>query len=402
MSERVPTSYPLSGSHSSVEAAVRIHRPEIPMLCLRPQVATAEALHFVESFPGDVLYAVKCNPDETLLRALAAGGIRHFDAASIGEVRLVRRLFPWAHIHFMHPVKARSAIRESYAEHGVRTFVLDRDEELTKIVEETGGARDLRLIVRLALGKGNARLDLSGKFGASPEVAVRLLRAAAASGAKVGLSFHVGSQCCDPSAWERAQAQADLVIREAGVPLDVLDVGGGFPVLYPDMQPPPLGEFVAAIRRALARMAVPAGCTLWCEPGRALVAASESLVVQVLAQRGDALYINDGVYGSLSDAGALLHFRYPCHLIPQKPRPPLSLRAFSLFGPTCDSLDRMQGPFMLPADVAEGDWIEIGQLGAYGACLRTAFNGFDDLLRVQVADEPLCAGLSAVQGAAAA
>lgn len=394
-------SFPLSGSYATAAAAVQAHRPEIPMLCLRPPVATTEARRFVDAFPGHVLYAVKCNPDEAILRALVAGGVRHFDAASIGEVRLVRSLFPDAGIHFMHPVKTHAAIREAYFAHGVRDFVLDRGEELAKILQETEGARDLTLIVRLALGRGNARLDLSGKFGAAPDEAAALMRAAHAHGAKVGLSFHVGSQCCDPGAWERAQAQADVVLRASDVPLAVLDVGGGFPVVYPDMQPPPLEDFVAAIRRGLAGMAVPKGCTLWCEPGRALVAASESLVVQVLARRGDALYINDGVYGTLSDAGALLHFRYPCGLIPAAPRPSQPLRAFSLFGPTCDSLDRMEGPFMLPGDVAEGDWIEIGQLGAYGACLRTAFNGFDDMLRVEVADAPLCAGMD-VQGDPAA
>ncbi|MBC7908699.1 MAG: type III PLP-dependent enzyme [Rhodospirillaceae bacterium] len=393
---------PLLGSYSSVPAAVRAHRPEIPMLCLRPAVATAEAAHFVDVFPGDVLYAVKCNPDPTILRALAAGGIRHFDAASINEVSLVRSVFPEARIHFMHPIKARSAIREAYAEHGVRDFALDRAEELTKILEETGGASDLCLVVRLALGKGNARLDLSGKFGATADDAVLLLRNAVDQGAKVGLSFHVGSQCCDPTAWERALAQADAVARKARVPLDVIDVGGGFPVRYPDMQPPPLEEFVAAIRRGVRRMETTETCALWCEPGRALVAASESLVVQVQSRRGDALYVNDGVYGSLSDAGALLHFRYPCRLIRATARDHQPLQSFSLFGPTCDSLDRMQGPFLLPGDVADGDWVEIGQLGAYGACLRTGFNGFDEAVLVEVLDPPLSAGMLDIDSLVAA
>lgn len=372
------------GALSSERAAVQALRPESPMLCLRPAKARKDAARFVEAFSGQVLYAVKCNPDEAVLRALAEGGIGHFDAASIAEVRLVRRLFPDAGIHFMHPVKARSAIREAYAVHGVRDFVLDAAEELGKIVEETDGAKDLRLIVRLGLAKGDARLDLSGKFGASADAAIRLLRDCAAV-ARVGLSFHVGSQCCDPAAWERALAQADAVIRAAGIRLDVLDVGGGFPVAYPDMRPPPLAAFMAAIRRGVARMALPAGCALWCEPGRALVAGCQSLVVRVLGRRGDMLFINDGVYGTLSDAGALA-WRYPCRLIKAAGASHALPHPFGFFGPTCDSLDRMQGPFMLPADVAEGDWIEIGQLGAYGACLRTGFNGFDELLRVEVGE----------------
>lgn len=377
----------LTGHHGalpSVRAAVLALRPDIAMLCLRPAKARKDAARFVEGFPGSVLYAVKCNPDEAVLRALAEGGIRHFDAASIAEVRLVRRLFPDAGLHFMHPVKARSAIREAYAAHGVRDFVLDSAEELGKIVEETDGARDLRLIVRLGLAKGDARLDLSGKFGAPPDAAIRLLRDCAAV-ARVGLSFHVGSQCCDPAAWERALAQADAVIREAGIRLDVLDVGGGFPVAYPDMRPPPLAAFMAAIRRGVARMVLPAGCALWCEPGRALVAGCQSLVVRVMGRRGDMLFINDGVYGTLSDAGALA-WRYPCRLIKAAGASHAALHPFGFFGPTCDSLDRMQGPFLLPADVAEGDWIEIGQMGAYGACLRTGFNGFDELRRVELGE----------------
>ena len=378
----VPLSLP------SVNAAVLAHRPEIPMICLRPALATAEAARFVEAFPGPVLYAVKCNPDEAVLRALAAGGITHFDAASIAEVRLVRRLFPEAHIAFMHPVKARMAIREAYHQHGVRDFVLDSTDELAKIEAETDGATDLRLIVRLGLAKGGARLDLSGKFGAMAEDAVTVLRACAGTARMLGLSFHVGSQCCDPAAWERALCEADTVIRAAGVRLDILDVGGGFPVPYPDMQPPPLGEFMAAIAQGVARMALPEGCVLWCEPGRALVAACQSLVVQVQARRGDVLYINDGIYGTLSDAGAL-GFRYPCRLIKATGFKHGRIGAFSFYGPSCDSLDRMAGPFLLADDAAEGDWIEIGQMGAYGTCLRSGFNGFEDIIRVEVDDTAL-------------
>jgi ornithine decarboxylase len=374
-------------SSSSVAAAILARRPDVPVLCLRPAVAAAAADRFIRAFPGQVLYAVKCNPDPAVLRALADGGIRHFDAASIGEVRLVRGLFPSAAIHFMHPVKSRPAIREAYLRHGVRDFVLDSAAELSKIADETGGARDLGLIVRLGMAPGHARLDLSGKFGATAGEAAALLRACAAGAERVGLCFHVGSQCCDPSAWEQALALAGDVVRQAGVALDIMDVGGGFPVAYPDMRPPPPELFMAAIARGVAGMDLPRTCALWCEPGRALVAAAQSLVVQVQARRGAMLYINDGVYGCLSDAGAL-GFRYPCRLIKARGQSRGRPAAFGFFGPTCDSLDRMRGPFLLPDDVAEGDWIEIGQLGAYGACLRTGFNGFGDVVAIEAGDCP--------------
>jgi ornithine decarboxylase len=374
----------------SVTEAVLTERPDRPMVCRRPQVLAQAAERFVSAFPGLVLYAVKCNPEPAVLRALWAGGVRHFDCASAQEVRLVRGLFPHAHIHFMHPVKARPAIREAWEWHGVRDFVIDSAEELAKVLQETGAARGgLGLVVRLALPRGGALYDLSGKFGAEPDEAVRLLKSARAVAGRVGLCFHVGSQCLDPDAYTRALALAGDVLERAGVAIDILDVGGGFPVSYPDITPPPLDEFIAAIGAGIDALKLPAGTEVWCEPGRALVAAGQSLVVQIEARRGNALYINDGIYGCLSDAGVPA-FRFPCRLIRADAAPASAdLLPFTFFGPTCDSADRMKGPFWLPADAREGDWIEIGQLGAYGTTLRTRFNGFDQVVEVEVRDRPL-------------
>jgi ornithine decarboxylase len=314
-------------------------------------------------------------------------------------------MFADAHIAFMHPVKARGAIRAAFFQHGVSDFVLDSEPELQKILDETAPLAELGLIVRLALPKGKAVLDLSGKFGAEPDEAVRLLRAALPHAARLGVSFHVGSQCLDPLAWRRALALVGEVIRDAGVTIDVVDVGGGFPVAYPDVAPPPLGAFIAEIEDGFDRLGLPAETRLWVEPGRALVAGGGSVVVQVQARRdgetGAALYVNDGVYGSLADAGAL-GFRYPVRVIrPDGVAPSDEMRGFSFFGPTCDSADVMRGPFLLPADVAEGDWIEIGQLGAYGGCLRTGFNGFDRARIVEVRDAPLASLSYAAELAAA-
>jgi len=378
----------------TVDHLVATQRPEEPMHCLRPAAITATARDFVAAFPGAVMYAVKCNPEPAVLRALHAGGVAHFDCASISEVALVRQMFPDAAIHFMHPVKARGAIREAWARHGVRDFVLDSTEELAKILHETaatGVAGELTLIVRLALPKGDARLDLSGKFGAAPDAAAALLRAARGHAARLGVSFHVGSQCLDPLAWRRALAVTGDVIRAAGVIVDIVDVGGGFPVAYPDMEPPALGAFLAEIESGFEALNL-ADAELWAEPGRALVAGGASVVVQVQQRRGDALYINDGVFGSLADAGAL-GFRYPVRLIrPDGAAPDADQMDCRFYGPTCDSADVMNGPFLLPADVSEGDWIEIGLLGAYGGCFRTAFNGFDRARMVEVCDAPLMQG----------
>jgi ornithine decarboxylase len=387
-----------STRRTSVVQAVALHRPEEPMHCVRPGVLADTAHSFVTAFEattasvgrgGDVLYAVKCNPEPAVLRALWAGGVRHFDVASPGEIRLIRQMFPDATLHYMHPVKGRQAIRAAYEQHGVRDFVLDSAEELTKILEETGHAADLGLVIRLGLPKGNAVYDLSGKFGAAMNEAVELLRAARPVAVRVGVSFHVGSQMLDPSAYERALALAGQVIADSGVVIDMLDVGGGFPVSYPGVTPPPLGDFMAAIARGVQALDLPDHCRVWCEPGRALVAPGVSLVVQVVKRRGSELFINDGVYGALSDAG-VPGFRFPARLIrPFEAMTDAADEGFSFYGPTCDSADKMNGPFFLPSDIQAGDWIELGQLGAYGSCLRTAFNGFDQARVVEVADAPL-------------
>ena len=281
---------------------VAILRPEQPLTCLRPAEISRAGAEFVAGFPGDVMYAVKCNPEPAVLQALWAGGVRHFDCASLPEVALVSRLLPDARIRFMHPVKARGAIAQAHAAHGVRDFVLDSAGELAKILDETAHAPELGLIVRIALPAGPAKCDLSGKFGAWPGEAAALLRSARPHCARLGVSFHVGSQCLDPLAWRRAVELAGRIVRASGVAVEVLDVGGGFPVAYPDQAPPPLGAFFAEIEASVDALDMP-GLTLWAEPGRALVASGTSIVVQVQGRRGDALYINDGVFGSLSDAG---------------------------------------------------------------------------------------------------
>jgi ornithine decarboxylase len=381
-----------------VDTLVADLRPSDPLLCLRPTAIADAARRFVAAFPGEILYAVKCNPEPRVLQALWAGGVRHFDCASLAEVKLVRTQLPGAQVHFMHPVKARPAIAEAFERFEVTDFALDYSDELAKIVQETvrvglvGDPPVLGLFVRLALPKGGAVYDLSGKFGAPPEDAARLLRAARPHAARLGVTFHVGSQCLDPAAYERALALAGDVIAASEVPVEIVDIGGGFPVSYPDMAAAPLDAFIAAIERGAA--ALPRNVQLWAEPGRALVAGGGSVVAQVQLRRGEALYINDGVYGNLSDAGAL-GFRFPARRIRlgEAEDGEAKLVDFALFGPTCDSADRMKGPFRLPADTREGDWIELGQLGAYGACLSSRFNGFGGSQLIEVADQPMLPAL---------
>ncbi|MAW82065.1 MAG: decarboxylase [Parvularcula sp.] len=372
----------------SALALVVADRPDLPVHCIRPHAAEKAADWFVRRFPGDVLYAVKANPHPAILDAVYAAGVRWFDVASLPEIELVANRFDDATLAFMHPVKARSAIRKAYFDYGVRIFVLDSRDELQKIIEETGGARDLHLIVRLAVSSDYAAHKLGGKFGATGVEAVSLLQATRAVADELGVSFHVGSQCMRPEAWRVAMAHVGGLIREAGVTVDIVDVGGGFPVAYPGLTPPPLEDYMREIEAAFEEMPVLENADLWCEPGRALCAEAGSHVARVELRKGDALYLNDGAYGALFDA-AHDGLVYPVKLLREKGSPRRPLRPFKLYGPTCDSIDVMEGPFMLPADIGEGDYIEFGLTGAYGSALATKFNGFGEYVEAQVADAPM-------------
>jgi ornithine decarboxylase len=343
---------------------------------------------FQDNFKGDVLYAVKANPSPWVVKTLWDSGVRAFDVASIPEIELVAENAPGARMAFMHPVKSRGAITRAYFDFGVKTFALDTHEELEKILDATGGARDLNLMVRLAVQAEGAAYTLSGKFGVSPDQAPSLLLAARrATEQLMGVSFHVGSQCMRPTAYQAAMAQASRALVRAGVFADVVDVGGGFPSVYPGMVPPALADYVDSIHRGFEEMKVHETTELWCEPGRALVAEASSILAKVELRKGDALYLNDGSYGSLFDA---THTKWPFPVKLQRDAESSpELKPFRFYGPTCDSIDHMPGPFWLPEDVREGDYVEIGMLGAYGVAMNTRFNGYGDTDLAEVGDAPM-------------
>lgn len=375
-------------SYNSPDSAVKHLQPEQPVIMYRPHALKRAVDTFLHGFKGDVMFAVKTNPDEHVLKDLWANGIRRFDAASLQEVAMVRGLFPDAEIFFMHTVKSRKAIREAYFTYGVRHFSLDCQDELGKILAETGYADDLGLHVRLAIPNTYAELALTDKFGAAQTEAAALLTNVRAVAAHAGVCFHVGSQCMHPDAYKLAIKLAKQVVKAANVRIDSFDVGGGFPSIYPGMTPPPMADYFAAIHEATRDIVRQHGCTLLAEPGRALVAESGSVLVRVELRKGNFLYINDGTYGSLFDAG-VPKWLYPCKLLNRKTATD-EVEGFSLYGPTCDTMDFMKGPFMLPTDIQEGDYIEIGQLGAYGRTMGTRFNGFSVASApIMVKDEPL-------------
>jgi len=357
-----------------VTAMIRAMTPSYPVYCIHPDVLRATAERFVRTFPGRVLYAVKCNPHPKILQILYDAGIRHFDTASLAEIAQVREQFRDAGAYFMHPVKARAAIRTAYEVYGIRHFVVDHATEMTKVLDETGG-EGVTVIVRIATPAAGAAYDLSKKFGIRPSEAPALLKEAKSWGCQTGLSFHVGSQCLVPRAYKTALEMVGDVLEAAKVDLHMLDVGGGFPAAYQGVQMPPLESYMDDINDGLARLNLRRDCVVMCEPGRAMVADGMSLVTQVLLRKEDQVYINDGIYGSLSEM-VTARVQMPVRAIRLKGGLSGASMDFSIAGPTCDSLDILPFTFHLPEDLVEGDWIEIGMVGAYGNALRTNFNGF--------------------------
>lgn len=332
------------------------------------------ASKFLNGFPGTCLYAAKANPHPALLRLLWAAGLRNFEVASIREVEALRRDFPTATLYFMHPVKSRQAIRRAY-ELGVRHFAFDSQDELRKIRQETGHAEDLKLMLRLVVPQKGSAYPLDSKFGATLMEAPLLLTYAQQIAEKVGVTFHVGSQCLEVEAYTNAIRSIAEMLDGCGLKIDMIDVGGGFPVPYPGMEPAPLQDYFDAIGKALKDHGF-GDLEVFCEPGRALVAAGGAVAVRVELRRGQSLYLNDGYYGALFDLGQL-GWRYPVELYRAgRLHVPSENSLFQLYGPTCDSVDKMKECLSLPDDVCEGDWIIFRHLGAYGYAMQTRFNGF--------------------------
>ena len=363
-------------------------KPDYPVYCIRPDSKKRSTEFFKRNFPGKVLYAVKTNPNEKVLKHIINNGIEDFDVASINEIKLIKKIKPDANLYFMHTVKNREDISRAYFELGVKHFSLDSKDELQKILEATKRAKDLCLYVRIAISNEHAEIDLSKKFGASSSEALGLIRLCKEHAKKIGISFHVGSQCMHKISFSKAINEIGSIIKKTKIIPDVINVGGGFPSVYPDLNPEPLKNYIDEIKKALKNLKLSNVPEIICEPGRALVAESGSTIVKINLRKKQKLYINDGTYGSLFDAG-VPNFILPSRMIANGRIQSKKLTSFSFYGPTCDSLDYMKGPFLLPNNIKEGDYIELGQLGAYALTFRTKFNGFYSNEIFELHDEPI-------------
>lgn len=358
---------------------LRAHSPEEPVLFFAPRILQATAQRFVEGFPGLVTYAVKANPEEEVILNLAAAGVRGFDVASVPEIRMVSRLVPGAAMHYNNPVRARHEIVAAVAA-GVCSWSVDSRSELDKLIALVP-AEGMEIAVRFKLPVAGAAYDFGAKFGATEADAVALLRKVAEAGFIPALTFHPGTQCTDPAAWESYIATAARIATEAGVRIARLNVGGGFPSHRLEALAPALEPIFAAIRRATDAAFSPAERpALVCEPGRGMVAESFSLLTRIRAIRDDThVFLNDGVYGALAELPMIGVIDRVAALSPEGVRRSGKPRERIVFGPTCDSVDRLPGTLPVPGDTDEGDYILFHGMGAYSLPTSTQFNGFGGL-----------------------
>ena len=371
-----------------VDELVNELKPDCPVYCIRPESIKKSTKFFKDNFPGTVLYAVKTNPNEKVIKQIISNGIEDFDVASLNEIKLIKKIKPEANLYFMHTIKSKNSIASAYFDYGVKNFALDNKDELRKILEATNQAKDLNLYVRIAISNEHAEIDLSRKFGALPSEALGLVRLCKEHSKKLGISFHVGSQCMHKISYSKGIREIGNIIKKTKIIPDIINVGGGFPSLYPDLNPEPLNNYLDEIKTSLKNLKLPKLPKIICEPGRAIVAESGSTIVKVILRKKQNLYINDGTYGSLFDAG-VPNFVLPTKMITNGRIHSKKLTSFKFFGPTCDSLDYMKGPFLLPNNIKEGDYIELGQLGAYGLTFRTKFNGFYSNEIFELNDKPI-------------
>ena len=374
----------------SVEELVNQLKPEKPVYCIRKNSIKSAVKFFLNKFPGKILYAVKTNPHSEVIKTIIESGIEQFDVASIEEIKAVRKFSQNAKCSYMHTVKSKESITEAYFKYGIKTFALDTKDELIKIIESTSGAKDLELFVRVSVSNEHAEIDLSKKFGALNSEASGLLRLAKQYSKKIGLSFHVGSQCMHPISYTKGIIEIGNIIKKTKIIPDYINVGGGFPTIYPDLIPQSLNNYFYEIKKGLENLGLKTLPKIICEPGRALVAESGSTIVRVNLRKKQKLYINEGTYGTLFDAGTP-NIVFPSRMIKENSNKIISkkLTAFDFFGPTCDSMDYMKGPFLLPNNIKENDYIELGQLGSYGLTFRTQFNGFYSDEIYEVDDSPI-------------
>jgi len=362
-------------SFSDVISLLRAERPKNPVYCIYPHVYSEIATEFLEGFPGRVLYAVKANPNPTILKLLIDSGVRHFDCASLPEIELVDTVLPDAKKYFMTPVRIRGAAATAQEKHGVRHFVVDHLSGLSQLVEEIEPSGSV-IFARMAVHHESAMEDLSARFGAPPEEMPLLLHAIRDSGAEPALAFNVGSSVTDPEAYRYSMTVTKSVLDQLPFRIRLIDVGGGYPKSYPGFIVPNLEEYFVAVAESVTSLPLADNAEVLGEPGRALSAPGMSAVVEVLLRKDNRLYLNDGMFGIFWVLRIDGPNRFPVRAYRDGRALESETMEFQVNGPTCDSTDTLPGLVPLPVDIGPGDYLEFGNIGAYSIGGRTDYNGF--------------------------
>ena len=373
----------MTKSFPNVPELLRTLDPHQPIYCVFPHVYDESTKHFLNGFPGRVLYAVKANNHPEVVKALYAAGVRHFDCASIVEIELVSRLCTDSTLYFMNPVRFEGDARTAQQQYGVRHFVVDHHSGLAPLINEIDPEASV-IFARMAVSHESAQSDLSAKFGAQPEEIPALLKSIAESGAEAAMAFNVGTGVKDPAAYEYAIGVARGVLDQVPFKVRLLDIGGGFPKSYPGLPVPALDDYLSTTRAAAKTLSLAENGELLAEPGRALSAPGMSAVTRVLLRKPDRIYINDGLYGALWELRYKAHLRYSFRVFRNGELLEGDTQVLRVFGPTCDSGDELPAELELPADIDVGDHIEFGSIGAYSLSGRSDFNGFysDDIVLI--------------------
>jgi len=372
--------------YDNVENLLLAADPHLPVYCVYPHVYRESTRHFLDGFPGRVLFAVKANNHPKILTQLFAAGVRHFDCASLEEIKLVDEVCPGSKMYFMNPVRLAGHARAAQMEYGVRHFVVDHHSGLAPLLNEIEVSQSV-IFARMAVSHESALEDLSAKFGAKPENIPTLLKEISDAGAEPALAFNVGTGVTDPDAYAYAIGIAREALAKLPFKVRLLDIGGGFPRLYPGYHVPPLDDYFSRTRDAAQTLSLADNGELMSEPGRALSAPGMSAVTRVLLRKADRVYLNDGMYGAFWELRFRGHLAYPRRAFRNGLPLGGDMRSFRIFGPTCDSTDELPARVNLPADIDVGDHIEFGSIGAYSLSGRTDFNGFYSENVVSFSDE---------------
>lgn len=360
-------------------------RPTQPVYCIHPGIYLESTQRFLSHFSGRVLYAVKANDEPRVLRALHGAGVRHFDCASVPEIRTVAEHCPGGRCYFMNPARLRGAALEAASTFGVRHFAVDDIGGVRSLHDEIDLSRCV-VFARLAARHPSAKMDLSSKFGAEFEEIPRLVEEIARLGAEPALCFNVGSGVTSPEAWTLTLSRLQNLLQSLAMPIRLLDVGGGFPFSYPGYEVPSLEAFLGAIAEGVRDLPLAHNAEILAEPGRALAAPGLSAVTQVLLRKNERIYLNDGMFGIFWELRFEGHKQYPTRVYRDGRLLEAEPGAFTLYGPTCDASDVLPQPFFLPSSIQPGDYVEFLHIGAYSLSGLTRFNGFYSNLLVEISN----------------